>query len=256
MVDTNTTRFTQQKRLFLLNKLDEVIKFWACGSGHGSFSFTIKNGIPSLQCGLKLNLQDVAGIDPVLPHQQHHPQHDAVHRRRHKGPARKAKDRQRAARHQAALAASAVSADDGFKPAATTGSTFPGEGKVIGFGTKPVLPIPLPKGYFFPPPTSRSLAVSTPGTTLSSGMSSPPSTSTAGASTTTMSESFSLPHSTHMAAPAMIAEESDSEDGEWNYCGKCLRKFDGRSSPVGCEYCKKIFHTRCVSGHKCLSFVM
>ena len=99
--------FTHQKRLFLLNKLDEIIKFWATGSGHGSFNFTVKDGIPSLQCDIKLAMEDIGeGTDPV-----HHNQHKHAHvcRPRQCGPARQAKDRLRAAKHQAALAAATVS---------------------------------------------------------------------------------------------------------------------------------------------------
>ena len=107
MVNTTTTTFSHKKRVFLLTKLDEVIKLWASGEGQGSFNFSVQNGTPSLQCGLQLDMADVIGIAPV-PH-QHHANHDGVRPRRRRGPARQARDRQRAAQHQADLAA-AVSA--------------------------------------------------------------------------------------------------------------------------------------------------
>ena len=123
------SNFSHQKRVFLLNKLDEVIKLWASGSGQGSFSFSVDNGTPNLKYGLQLGMLDVV----VPTHRQH--QRAAAHGRRHRGPSRVARDRQRAANHQAAIAAKQV---------------FPGRGQAVGSAAKPVLPIPLKKGDILP----------------------------------------------------------------------------------------------------------
>ena len=64
--------FSHQKRIFLLNKLDEVIRIWASDTGSGSFSFSVKDGVPCLQFGVQLEMQDVFGPEPG--HNLHHPQ--------------------------------------------------------------------------------------------------------------------------------------------------------------------------------------
>ena len=96
-----TSSFTHQKRLFLLNKLDEVLKLWASGSGQGCFNFGVKNGNPTLQYNLQLDMEDLCGTVPA---------HYQPPQPRHRGPARRARDRQRAAQHQAAIAAAERSA--------------------------------------------------------------------------------------------------------------------------------------------------
>ena len=64
---------------------------------------TVIDGTPSVQCGLQLDLEDGPELGPRLHHQQ-----QQVRRR---GPARRARDRQRVAKLQAVLAASAARAD-------------------------------------------------------------------------------------------------------------------------------------------------
>ena len=87
--------FTHQKRIFLLYKLYEVIIIWATGSSQGSFNFTVRDDVPALQFDLKFAMEDFGnGKDPVHHHQQHH-----ANVQRHRGPARQAKDRLRAAKH-------------------------------------------------------------------------------------------------------------------------------------------------------------
>ena len=95
MSESASSSFTFEKRVFLLSKLDEIIKLWARGSGQGSFYFTVNDGIPNLQLGLLIDLED----DPVpSPEQQSHEDHK--HRpRRHRGPAQQAKNRERALAH-------------------------------------------------------------------------------------------------------------------------------------------------------------
>ena len=111
--------FSHQKRHFLLNKLEELIKVWASGSGHGCFNFTVRDGIPSLKCELQLSMEDIGGLDSV-----HHQQPDQVRHPRRRGPARQERDKLRAAKHQAALAScAAVSAEIAVDSAAVHSAT-------------------------------------------------------------------------------------------------------------------------------------
>ena len=66
-----SSSFTHKKRLFLFNKLDEVLKLWASGSGQGSFNFTVKNENPTLQYNLQLDMEDIRGTVPA--HHRHQP---------------------------------------------------------------------------------------------------------------------------------------------------------------------------------------
>ena len=227
--------FTHKKRIFLLSKLDETIKLWACGSGQGSFTFSVKNGKPSLQCDLHLEMLDVAGSVPVQP-QYHHQQPPTPHRpRRRRGPARQARDRKRAAEHQDAMAAAAEQA-----------STFPGKEKAVVPAVKPSPPVLLSTREAVTNrvsllPSASTVVTSVPG--LSSRVS-------------TFTNSRSL--ATHVVAPAMYVRDEfvndDSEDEDLP-CSRCLKPFDDRSCPLGCGHCRSVFHTKCEPGHKCLSFV-
>ena len=261
-----STHFTHQKRLFLLSKLDDVIKLWASGSsGQGTFHFIVSDGIPSLQCNFNLAMED---IDPV--HHHHTQQHDPVRRHRRRGPARQARDRLRAAKHQSTIAAAVVPAAPPaptaspppaappapaalapafsgpaarLAPAAPT-PAFSGLGKVVGTAHQPVLPLPLNKGDVFPPPSTVS------STTV---VSSPPS-STSSSTSTACSSSQSQPG--HLAVPVKCTNEilSDSDDeteDELYLCGQCLTDIDGNSASYYCQLCVKTFHTQCITGQKC-----
>ena len=77
--DARASTFSLNKRLFLLSKLDEVIQLWARGVGQGSFYFTVNDGIPNLQTGLLVGLEDdpVSGSQhvPQKCHQEYQHQH-------------------------------------------------------------------------------------------------------------------------------------------------------------------------------------
>ena len=120
MTSSPSPNFTFPKREFLHSKLDEVLRLWHRRSGQGTFYFTINDGTPSFQCGISLDFEDLPGTDHH--HQQHQPQ--APHcpppppRKRSPGPARRARDRTRAAKKKAAKATAAA-------PAAPAAPAFP-----------------------------------------------------------------------------------------------------------------------------------
>ena len=252
-----TSSFTNQKRLFLLNKLDEIIKLWASGSGQGSFNFTVKNGTPNLQCGIQLEMEDVRVrvADPVHPYQHNAHHHQAVQRRR-RGPARRSRDRQsqRAANHQAGLAAAAK---------------FPGTGFAVGSAAKPSLPIPLRKGDVFPskPPTTPQISL-TPGSPVVSTV---PTVTSSKASCSGSSGPTLLLANTSMLSPAMVkvrdevvSDSEDSEDEELTpitrqilaACARCLQPFTSSSGPGYCPQCDQCYHTECGREHReqCMAF--
>ena len=175
------------------------------------------------------------------------------------GPARHARDRQRAANHQAALAASL--GRESAAPAVTT-SKFPGKGNVVGSGTGPTLPLPLKKGDVFPP-----AKIQTPVSHSTTDIPTVTSTTFSVAS----SESFTIPTSSSTfpqarLTPTFVAStnvrdevlpEDDSDDDEdelLSSCGHCLQGFDSCSGPFYCPLCVKYYHAQCGQGHKCLSF--
>ena len=143
-----TSIFSQDKRNFIHKQLDEVIFLWARGTGQGTFVFTINDGIPELQLGIQLGLEDAPGHhQQQLPCQhQHH-----LTPRRQRGPARRQRDRQRAARHQAAKkASSAAHHAHGDLAAATavilpfTGNLLPVNGRKTPSGPSPIIPRDAP----------------------------------------------------------------------------------------------------------------
>ena len=250
-----TSSFTNQKRLFLLNKLDEIIKLWASGSGQGSFNFTVKNGTPNLQCGIQLEMEDVRVrvADPVHPY-QHNPHHHQAVQRRRRGPARRSRDRQRAANHQAGLAAAAK---------------FPGTGFAVGSAAKPSLPIPLRKGDVFPskPPTTPQISL-TPGSPVVSTV---PTVTSSKASCSGSSGPTLLLANTSMLSPAMVkvrdevvSDSEESEDEELTpitrqilaACARCLQPFTSSSGPGYCPQCDQCYHTECGREHReqCMAF--
>ena len=102
------TAFSAEKRIFLLSKLDEVIKLWERGYGQGSFYFTVDNGVPSLHTGLQVGLEDdhVPDLQQPQPcHQGFQDPHSQTRKKRVRGPAQMAKNRKRAADHQARIRA-------------------------------------------------------------------------------------------------------------------------------------------------------
>ena len=104
--------FSQDKILFLHQKLDDVLHLWARKSGSGSFHFTVNNGLPNLQFVLDLGMENAVASRPN--HRQEEFSHVKV---RHRGPARKLKNRERAALHQATLAGAAVAPFKTAEPA-------------------------------------------------------------------------------------------------------------------------------------------
>ena len=100
-----TPDFSPSEEAFLLNSLHEVVKVWASGNGKATFNLKIENGSAELQIAFVLgHPHDVHAVPPRHPqHDPHHDQHLPRRRPRHKGPARREKDRARAVKHQAFL---------------------------------------------------------------------------------------------------------------------------------------------------------
>ena len=91
-MNRNIINFSMTEEAFLLSSLKEVVKVWGTGISNASFNFTVENGKGCLQLGFQLG----------LPHELHgHPQ---GHPRR-KCPARRERDRKRAAAFQARVRA-------------------------------------------------------------------------------------------------------------------------------------------------------
>ena len=239
--------FSLDKRNFLHRQLDEVIRLWVRGSGQGSFSLTINDGTPKLQFGIRLGFEDAPGHPH---HHLHHLQGGGLKRR---GPARRERDRLRAARYQAAKKSAAVSA--------VSAPSFPGEGKVVGRAEKPTLPLPLPlaKGSVFPP----VLPITTVCSTLSQSpvvMSSvvpmvTPNTTTTASLTKPLTATMTVP--VHCRDALVSESEEDSDDEQFNSCGRCLEQFNSSSVYGYCPLCVKCYHTpQCATGHQCLSFAL
>ena len=197
-----------------------------------SFYFTVIDGFPSVQCGIQLDLEDGPEPGPPPPHQQ---QHQQIRRR---GPARRARDRQRAANHQAALAAS-VGRADSAAPAAIT-SKFPGKGNVVGSGIGPTLPLPLKKGDVFPPvniqtPVRPSTTnIPTVASTTFSEASSESSSITTSSSTFPQAQlTPAFVASTNVRDELLPEEDSDDEDELLLSCGHCLKGYDSSSGLIG-----------------------
>ena len=123
---------SQDKVLSLHQKLDDVLHLWARKSGSGSFHFTVNNGLPNLQFVPDLGMENA--VASRATHHQHHEHHKV--KVKHRGPSRKLKNRERAVRHQAALAAAAVAP---FEIAASAGRSCE-----HGASASPAKPILLP----------------------------------------------------------------------------------------------------------------
>ena len=92
-----STPFNLSEEAFLLNSIKEVIKVWS-HHGQASFNLSVKDGNTDLRLGFQLGLPG----DHHLPANQ---QRDKEHQQppRYKSPAKKEKDKARAANHQALL---------------------------------------------------------------------------------------------------------------------------------------------------------
>jgi hypothetical protein len=84
--------FNQTEEAFFLSCVGEVIKVWASKSGQAKLNISEENGMADLQLSFKLG----------LPGDSHLPSYPNQHPPKYKTPARKAKDRARAAAHQQA----------------------------------------------------------------------------------------------------------------------------------------------------------
>ena len=254
-----TFNFSLPKRQFLHQKLDEIIRVWQRGSGKGSFILVINDGRPDFEFCTKLDFSETSPEQP----QQHH-RHQG-HPRRNRGPARRARDRERAAKYQAAMAAKDTSTADPAKK-------FPGIGKPLGVAPAPTLPLPLQQGDAFPPMLNTSnfspVCTTLPSTstnntvctTLSSTSINNTVCTTLATNPITSSMVTSLPllsQATSVVVPATDVhdvpdEHEDSDDEE--PCGNCGKHFDQRSNPTGCGICLYVFHAKCKPGHRCVSF--
>ena len=241
MTNSSAT-FSFEKRSFLHNKLDDLLNSWARKSGHGTFFLSVTDGVPNFQFGLQFDLSDpVSASEPRhQPVQQHHQKQQVSQRSLH---GKKARNRARAVRYQAAKAAESAAK-------AASDKAFPGQGKIVGAAPKPVLPLPLKKGDVFPPspiPSATTPLVSSP----------PPSTSTS-----SKAPIFTNSHPTTIAFPvkvrdAVISDDSDdeSEQEEFYSCGQCEADIDSNSPSYYCPLCVKCYHVQCIAGHKCKSFM-
>jgi hypothetical protein len=241
------TPFTQDKRNYLHSRLDEVIRLWFRNTGQGYFNLVVNDGEPEFQYGVHLDLCD--GLQPEHP-QPTQPQQlrSGQHGVRRRGPARQARDRQRAAAHQAAKAAASAAT---HVPAVI----FPGVGQTLGMAAKPTLPLPLSKGAVFPPYPAPAVSSTLP---VVSSMASVSSSLTTNITTTT--SSLSQPLTTPVAVPVTcrdeVVNESDDEvDEQFTFCGQCLKSFDSSSTFGGCPRCMKAYHQSCAKGHTCLSYL-
>ena len=87
--------YCNTEEAFVLSNLKEFVKIWGSG-GRAQFNLECKNGSAWIKLKVKV-------ADPASPH--YHPRHhEPAHKNRHKGPARRGKDRQRTAAHRAGLA--------------------------------------------------------------------------------------------------------------------------------------------------------
>jgi hypothetical protein len=179
--------FSNDKRNYLHEKLDEILRLWYRKAGQGYFNLVVNDGKPEFQYGVHLDMCD--GLQPEHHHQPPPPRqplqpgHDGARRG---GPVPQARNRLRAAAHQAAKAAAlaanpakvtavpAAAPTTVAAPAKIFPATrkFPGEGQVVGRAEKPVLPLPIPNGIFFPHPTS-AVCSTLPSTTTTVVVSSP-----------------------------------------------------------------------------------
>ena len=93
MNTTSDISFNQTEEAFFLSCVDEVMKVWASNSGQAKLNISVEDGKVDLQLGFKLGLPGDVHLAPSQPFPSHIPP-------RYKTPARKSKDKARAAAHQ------------------------------------------------------------------------------------------------------------------------------------------------------------
>ena len=196
-----------------------------------------------------MDLCDVAtNPEPPLPsaRQDHHQQE--APQRVSKG--KKARNRARAARFQAAKAAESAAASS------ESTTSFPGQGKIVGSAPKPVLSLPLKKGDVFPPKSNSNSSTTTSSTTSSSVVRSPPHSMSASSSSLPPAQPTNIRVPLKVKdAVAVLSDDSDDEPEEFYDCGQCNSEIDSNAPSYYCPLCMKCFHVQCITGHKCISFV-
>ena len=97
-----STNFNFSEEAFILSSLKEVVNGWARGHGQASFNLGIVDGFADLQLSFRLGSPADLHLLPeqVQPLPQEPPR---GHSKRKKSPAKLAKDRARAANHQARI---------------------------------------------------------------------------------------------------------------------------------------------------------
>ena len=163
--------FTPEKRQFLLTKLDDIIKLCPRGNGQGYFYFTVSEGMPNLQTGLEIGLEDDPLQQPPPPQHQHVPgpcyqgYQDLLTRarkRRVRGPVQIAKNRARAAAHQAKQRAASQSKVAAASEATSAAAVkLPFSGNILTLKKIPGTASPAPQ------PSSGRSSPSTPSPTSS-----------------------------------------------------------------------------------------
>ena len=103
-MNLNNTTFNLTEEAFLLSSLTEVVKVWARGSGQASFDLQVDAGVAELKLAFKLGHPAEQHTTPApppthFPYQQEHHHHGRT-QRRHKGPVRRERDRERARLYQ------------------------------------------------------------------------------------------------------------------------------------------------------------
>ena len=262
---TLKTSFTFEKRNFLHSKLDELIYLWQRGSGQGTFIFAVNGESKTdFQFGIQTPFEEDETMIPPRAEQQHQHQQPqkvrgGVVRKRGRGPARQARNRERAARYQAAQAASKDNAASEAVKSYAAVVKFPGKGQVVGKADNPVLPIPVPNGVFFPSPLVMCTTLPSSTTTKTSPVTVPSSLETLPfipTSTPSLAATPSLVVTSPIVCRDEVLTDSEVEDDELlKNCGHCLKIFEGSSGPSYCPRCVKCYHAECAKGHKCLSFL-
>ena len=122
MDQINSTSFSITEEAFLPRSLKEVVNVWARGCGQATFNLEILDGGADLKLGFQLGRPSDPHLLPEqndqlhqlcphhvdLPHDHAGVEHQHPHRRRHKGPKQRARDRARAAKHHASRKSAAT----------------------------------------------------------------------------------------------------------------------------------------------------
>ena len=146
MDQANPSMFNITEEAFLLASLKEVVHVWARGNGQASFNLSIKDGQADLQLGFQLGRV----ADPHLPHLHYHEAAPAFNqdqdyqphpRRKWKGPARRDRDRARAAQHQARHQPEIAAASTAASETASHAVILPFIGKLLPIAPKAPAPL-------------------------------------------------------------------------------------------------------------------